>query len=350
MEGLEMRDRRRAAARRPIPCLELLEGRALPAAPWLAAAASVPGLAEGASPGKSGQAALKVAAKHAAQEAQGQDRDEEPAHGAGRASTPAGEREQVVNGPMSLVRVGELTTLAQAVQPPAAQPAAAPQDDWAAAIAEELPALVPAIDAALSALAAGVLSPVGLPESVPPNGVSGGADWVVPSPAGLKGQVSGGSEEALMPGEGAAPALTLRLPELTAPLGHELVPAVDLAAALLVGARPREDLLPHPGGSLPALATLVRGSAEDMPEATGERPLTDLFMPPVGLAGPTGEAESDAPPEGEAATEEAPWRVAALTAGAVLGLLLAGAGAWAGHTVVLRARAKRLGEGGPDRG
>jgi hypothetical protein len=96
-------------------------------------------------------------------------------------------------------------------------------------------------------------------------------------------------------------ALAARAPEFDLPSEQESLSTSDIAAALLVGARPRADILPQRGSPVAGVATLLGGADEGTPPAAtaGEEALKDLLMSPA-ASSPLPDAA------GPAAAEEVP--------------------------------------------
>jgi hypothetical protein len=138
----------------------------------------------------------------------------------------------------------------------------------------------------------------------------------------------------------------LALPEIELPSANELLSTADLAAALVVGVRPRANLVPQQSGSqLSGVATLL--TSEDGGEREADvSPFAGLFISPLtGSAGrPIGTEElTQADPAEEAPVPqgEAPRRTVAV---AVTAALAAGA---AGAASVGDRRARRAALGRP---
>jgi hypothetical protein len=128
----------------------------------------------------------------------------------------------------------------------------------------------------------------------------------------------------------------LALPEIELPSANELLSTADVAAALVVGVRPRANLVPQQSGSqLSGVATLV--VSEDGGEQEADvSPFAGLFISP--LPGSTGspvsaDALSRAEPAGEAPVpqDEAPRRPVAIAVAATLAAGAAGTAALGGR-------------------
>jgi hypothetical protein len=125
----------------------------------------------------------------------------------------------------------------------------------------------------------------------------------------------------------------LALPEIELPSASELLSTADVAAALVVGVRPRANLVPQQSGSqLSGVATLV--ASEDGGEREADvSPFAGLFISPLagGVGRPAGaDGVSRAETAGDATEilqDEAPGRPAGAVA---LAAALATGAAWAG--------------------
>jgi hypothetical protein len=136
-----------------------------------------------------------------------------------------------------------------------------------------------------------------------------------PAPPAAAGSATPEGAKPLPPdeaGDDLFAALVARAPEFDLRSEQESLSASDIAAALLVGARARADILPQRGSPVAVVATLLGGDDEGTPPAAaaGEEVLKDLLMspasggPPPEAAGPTPGPEevpgvgADEPPPG----------------------------------------------------